>query len=47
MLNIRSGQKIETRVYKKSANTDIYINWNSSATSTWNTEDVDHESIQD
>ena len=35
MLIIRSGQKIETRVYRKSANTDIYIHWNSSATSTW------------
>ena len=34
MLIIRNGQKIETRVYRKSANTDIYIHWNSSATST-------------
>ena len=32
---IRSGQKIETRVYRKSANTDIYIHWNSYAPSSW------------
>ena len=29
----RSGQK--TRVYKKSTNTDIYIHWNSYASSSW------------
>ena len=31
ILIIRSGQKIETRVYKKSTNTDIYIHWDSFA----------------
>ena len=29
ILIIRSGQKIETRVYRKSTNTDTYIHWNS------------------
>ena len=35
ILIIRSGQKIETRVYRKSTNTDIYINWNSCAPPSW------------
>ena len=35
ILIIHSGQKIETRVYKKSTNTDIYIHWNSYAPSSW------------
>ena len=30
-----SGQKIETCVYRKSTNTDIYIHWNSYAPSSW------------
>ena len=32
---IRSGQKIDTRVYRKSTNTDTYIHWNSYALSSW------------
>ena len=32
---IHSGQKMETRLYRKSTNTDIYIHWNSYAPSTW------------
>ena len=35
ILIIPSGQKIETRVYRKSTNTDIYIHWNSYAASSW------------
>ena len=35
ILIIRSGQKIETRVYKKSTNTGIYIHWDSYAPSSW------------
>ena len=35
ILIIRSGQKIETPVYRKSTNTDIYIHWNSYAPSSW------------
>ena len=35
ILIIRSRQKIETRVYRKSTNTDIYIHWNSNAPSSW------------
>ena len=34
-LIIRSGRKIEARVYRKSTNTDIYIHWNSYALSSW------------
>ena len=30
-----NGQKIETRVYRKSTNTDIYIHWNIYASSSW------------
>ena len=32
---IRSGQKIETCVYRKSTNTEICIHWNSYAPSSW------------
>ena len=35
ILIIRSGLKIETRVYKKSTNTGIYIHWDSYAPSSW------------
>ena len=35
ILIIRSGQKIEIRIYKKSTNTDTYIHWNSYAPSSW------------
>ena len=35
ILIIRSVQKIETRVYRKSTNTDIYIHWNSYAPCSW------------
>ena len=35
ILIICSGHKIETCVYKKSTNTDIYIHWDSCATSSW------------
>ena len=33
ILIIRIGQKIETLVYRKSTNTDIYIHWDSRALS--------------
>ena len=35
ILIICSGQKIETRIYRKSTNTDIYIHWDSYAPSSW------------
>ena len=35
ILIIRIGQKIETLVYRKSTNTDIYIHWDSCAPSSW------------
>ena len=35
ILIIRSGQKIETRVYRTSTNTCIYIHWNSYVPSSW------------
>ena len=35
ILIIHNGQKIETCVYRKSTNTDVYIHWNSYAPSSW------------
>ena len=35
VLLIRNGNFIETKVYRKPTNNDIYLNWNSLAPNTW------------
>ena len=35
VLLIRNGESIETTVFRKSTNNDIYLNWNSFAPNTW------------